>query len=146
MKFRTPVVSACCFLLASGLAFGAGHSKTWQQGVVRDVADNYDRVAVVKQHGDVGLVGKGQMREFCTVELGDKLYFGERDVDPGAIEHTKFAAVDSSNVSVRVKNGTMTLKDPNGHRQSFQILRTLPNTPENEPDPTAFAVAPLVIQ
>jgi hypothetical protein len=146
MKLRSSAVLACSLFLASGLAFGAGHSKSWQQGVVRDVTDNYDRVAVVKQHGDLGLVGKGQMREFCTVEMGDKLYFGERDVEPGAIEHTRFAAVDSSNVAVRLKNGTMTLKDANGHRQSFQILRTLPNTPENEPDPTAFAVAPLVIQ
>jgi len=137
MALRTPMVFACSLFLASGLAFGAGHSKAWQQGVVRDVSDSYAHIAIVQQRGVPGLVGEGGIRQFCTVELGDKLYFGERDSDP-QFEHTKFVTANSRPVGVRVQNGTMTLKDQKGHRRTFQILRTLPNTPENEPDPTAF--------
>jgi hypothetical protein len=145
MTLRTPTVFACSLILASGLAFGAAHSNSWQQGVVRDVSDSYAHIAVVQQRGVPGLIGQGGIRQFCTVELGDKLYFGERDSDP-QFEYTRFVAVDSSNVAVRVKNGVMTLKDRNGHQRSFEILRTLPNTPENEPDPTAFAARAMEIQ
>lgn len=145
MTLRTPTVFACSLLLASGLAFGAGRSNTWQQGVVRDVSDSYAHIAVVQEHGVPGLIGEGGIRQFCTVEVGDKLYFVERDADP-AFEYTKFATANARPVAVRVQNGMMTLKDQNGHRRSFQILRTLPNTPENAPDPTAFTARVMDVQ
>jgi hypothetical protein len=146
MKRCSSFVSACCLLLVPVLAFGADHSNSkWKTGVVRDLDNSYAHISLVDLHGKPGLIGNGAITQYCTVQLGDQLYVGEHDAASG-FDTSGFFAADSSRVSVRVKNGTMILKDRYGKKQTFHILRTMPATPQNQPDPTAFTARAMVIQ
>ena len=139
----TPRKMAASFvLLISGVAMAA--SPGWKTGVVREVGNNFQHVTVADGFGDPGLRGTGSVTQYCTVEVGQQLVVGEREVR--TMERSNFNVAEDKGVELKIAGDTMTLKDNKGNQRSFHVVKTLPDTPANQPDRTAFAERALLIQ
>ena len=135
-KFRW--MASCLVLLMSGVAVAA--SPGWSAGVVRDVNNHYARVSLDNGHGLHFFKGHGTVKQYCTIEVGRQLVLGESDVHA----RSRFFVIDDKRVSLRISGDTMTVKDSHGKERSFHVLKTLPDTPANMPDRTAFAEPAMV--
>ena len=139
----TPRKMAASFvLLISGVAMAA--SPGWKTGVVREVGNNFQHVTVADGFGDPGLRGTGSVTQYCTVEVGQQLVVGERE--DRTMERSNFNVAEDKGVELKIAGDTMTLKDNKGNQRSFHVVKTLPDTPANQPDRTAFAERALLIQ
>ena len=141
MKINRSMAS-CLVLLVSGVALAA--SPGWKTGIVREVGSNVQRVEVSDGNGDPGLKGTGLVTQYCTIEVGQQLVVGERSVH--SMERSNFTVKEDYGVQLRIDGDMMTLRDSKGNQRTFHVLKTVPDTPANQPDRTAFAERPLLIQ
>ncbi len=117
----------------------------WKTGVVREIGNNYEHVTVEDGKGDPGLKGHGPVKQYCTIEVGKQLVTGEREVHAD-LDRSRFFIDEDKKVTLKIAGDTMTVKDSNGKERSFHVVKTLPDTPANMPDRTAFSVGAMVIQ
>ncbi len=137
-------IASCLVLLVSGVAMAA--TPAWKPGVVREVNNNYARVSMDEGHGSLGLKGHGAVKQYCTIEVGHQLVTGEREVHAAKLDRSSFYLIEDRGVNLKISGDTMTVKDSHGKERSFHVVKTLPDTPANMPDKTAFAERTLLIQ
>jgi pantothenate kinase-related protein Tda10 len=140
---NTRTMASCLVFLLSGAALAA--TSGWSTGVVREVNNDYARVSVNQGHGDPGLQGHGPVTQYCTIEVGKQLVTGEREVRP-RFDRSSFAMNEDRAVSLKITGDTMKVKDNQGNERSFHVIKTMPDTPANMPDRTAFSERPIIIQ
>jgi hypothetical protein len=141
---RLVSTASCLALALCTTAFAANSSSNWKAGVVREVDNSRARVTVANfHHNDPGLKGHGVTTQYCTVEVENQIVVGEREVRDKFDRASVFVG---ENADIRLDGDSMTMKDSHGNQVRFHVISAMPDSLENEPDPTAFAETPLVIQ
>lgn len=141
---RTVVLASCLMLMVSGAALAAA-TPGWKTGVVRDVESNYAHVATKERNGEPLFRGTGPITQYCTIEVGRQLVVVERQWQTPAQED-RFSISNEEGVQLRIEGDHVIVRDAFGNDASFHIVKTLADTPANQPDRTAFAERPLIIQ
>jgi len=143
MSFFKHAVPSCLLILCCGAAFAG--PPDWQSGVVRAVDSNYVQPTTVKDvNGAAKIQAKGTVEQICTIEAGKTLLVGKREFVPRTNHDIELAR--NHGVSFKLVGQTLMVKDADGTQRSFQLLKSMPATAANRPDPTAFTTHRTITQ
>jgi hypothetical protein len=135
--------ASCLFLFCCGTALAG--PPDWQNGVVRAVDSNYAQPIIIKDvDGSAKIQAKGTVTQICTIESGKTLFVVKRDFVPHF--NNDIALAQNHTVTIKQVGQTVMVKDSSGKERSFQLLKSLPATAQNRPDPTSFTTHRTITQ
>jgi hypothetical protein len=104
---------------------------------VRAVDSNYAQPIIIKDvNGAAKIQATHTVTQTCTIESGNTLFVVKREFVP----HTNndIALTQNRGVTFKQVGQTLMVKDSSGKERTFQLLKALPATAQNRPDPTSF--------
>jgi hypothetical protein len=112
---------------------------------VRAVDSNYAQPTIIKDvNGSAKIQGKGAVTQICTIESGKTLFVVKREFTPRT--NHDIALAQDHNVTFKQEGSTLKVKDSTGTERSFQLIKSLPATAQNRPDPTSFTTHRTITQ
>jgi hypothetical protein len=137
------LAASCLFLFCCGTALAG--PPDWQNGVVRAVDSNYVQPTTIKDiDGSVKIPAKGAITQICTIESGKTLFVVKREFVPHF--NNDIALAQNHDVTFKQVGQTLLVKDSSGKERSFQLLKAMPATAQNRPDPTQFSTHRTITQ